>query len=95
MQPIDVVQQMDKERRYLQELSDYFRDQLDCLSLSYDFSNTQIVPVVFDDLQTSFNISQKLKSVGVWAQIIRPPTVKKAEFVLRYQHFITIKISIL
>lgn len=72
---LDLVPQMNFEREYLIKLSGHFRDQLKHLGLSYGSSNTQIVPVRFNDPQTTLQISKKLKDAGIWTHAIRPPTV--------------------
>lgn len=72
---VDIVKKSDKERAYLQKISEYFRSELTASGFDTSNSQTQIVPVIIGDSAQALNISNMLRQEGFWASAIRPPTV--------------------
>jgi 8-amino-7-oxononanoate synthase len=53
----------------------YFRQRMQSLSVTLMASETAIQPILMGDSKTALQISERLKSLGVWCTAIRPPTV--------------------
>lgn len=53
----------------------YFRQRMQSLPVVLMASETAIQPILMGDSKTALQISERLKSLGVWCTAIRPPTV--------------------
>lgn len=54
---------------------DYFRQRVQSLPVELMPSNTAIQPIIIGDSKTALQMSEQLKSLGIWCTAIRPPTV--------------------
>lgn len=75
---LDLVVDMDKERRNLHENSDLVRLSLKKLGWSTGESSTQIIPIIIGDEQQALDISAYLEENNILAAAIRPPTVRRS-----------------
>lgn len=53
----------------------YFRQRMQSLPVALMASETAIQPILIGDSKTVLQISEQLKSLGIWCTAIRPPTV--------------------
>ncbi len=81
---LDLVPAMDKERMYLQNVSQNFRNKISSLGFDVGQSKTQIVPMVIGDANEALKLSDTIKSQGFWATAIRPPTVPQNSARIRF-----------
>lgn len=80
---LDLLPQLNDERKKLFNLSSFFRENL----LAKNFSvkgNSQIIPVCFSTLTETLNQAKKLEQEKLIALPIRPPTVPHNETRLRF-----------
>ena len=54
---------------------EYFRQRVQSLPVELMPSNTAIQPIVIGDSKMALQMSEQLKSLGIWCTAIRPPTV--------------------
>ena len=80
---LDLVPEMDEQRRELAELGDRLRRGLAHAGYPASASSTQIVPVIVGDAQDAVALSRKLAEQGMLAAAIRPPTVPRGTSRLR------------
>jgi 8-amino-7-oxononanoate synthase len=64
-------------RKHVQNLAEYLRINLLKNGFNIGYSNTNIVPIIFDSIQKSNAAYEKLKQNKVIVSHIRPPTVTK------------------
>lgn len=76
------VQQLQQQRQHLQDISQYFQQQL--LAKSYACpSSSHIIPVIIGDSQATVERAQQLQQAGFYIMPVRPPTVPKHSSRLR------------
>ena len=80
---LDLVPNMQKERKHIKDLSDYLRYSLDREGYFYGNSDTHIVPIKFLNQQSANQCSKFLIENGIWAKAILPPTVTKNKICIR------------
>lgn len=80
---LDIVPQMDVERRHLTALADRLRAGLHELGHDTGASDTQIVPLLVGGEDQAMDISRSLEEHGILCTAIRPPTVPKGSSRLR------------
>ncbi|NLQ16524.1 8-amino-7-oxononanoate synthase [Marinomonas sp. M1K-6] len=61
----------------------YFRQRVEALPVELMPSATAIQPIVIGDSAAAIQVSEKLKSLGIWCTAIRPPTVPTGRARLR------------
>lgn len=81
---LDLIPMMDKEREYLKNLSQKFRDDIISMGYNCGKSQTQIVPIIIGDAQKTIDMSTVLKEHSLWVSAIRPPTVPPNTARLRF-----------
>lgn len=72
---LELVPSLDKERAYLQQQSEYLRQQLTWQGWNCGVSTTHIIPVMMRDEQAAIRLAETLKQNGILLSAIRPPTV--------------------
>ena len=72
---LDLVPEMDEERRKLGELGDRLRRGLAELGIDHGASSTHIVPAIVGDAGEAVRLSEALARCSIVASAIRPPTV--------------------
>lgn len=72
---IEKITEMDKERRYLRELSANFSEKIEGITGKPTGSVSQIVPFLTGNAENALNLAAKLKEAGILALPIRRPTV--------------------
>ncbi len=80
---LELIPGMDEERKELHAKADFLRLQLQHLGWRTGASNTQIIPVMVGDEMAVLALSSHLKSKGVLATAIRPPTVPEGQSRIR------------
>ncbi len=80
---LDLVPQMDAERRHLAALADSLRAGLHDLGFDTGASDTQIVPLLVGAEEEALAMSRSLEERGILCTAIRPPTVAKGSSRLR------------
>lgn len=80
---LDLVPQMDEERRNLGELGDQLRHGFADLGMDSLESSTHIVPAIIGDAREAVRLSDALAKRGIIASAIRPPTVPQGTSRLR------------
>jgi 8-amino-7-oxononanoate synthase len=80
---LDLIPQMDNERRDLQKMAEYLRTSLLDFGWSTGNSTTQIIPVIVGDEQRTLALSEWLEKEGFLATALRPPTVGEGESRIR------------
>ena len=65
---------MEMERRHVQDLSDWLRQELSAQGLVTG-GVTNIVPVMVGDAEQAVLVAERLRSDGFWISAVRPPTV--------------------
>ena len=80
---LDLIPGMDEERKELHAKADFLRSHLQNMGWRTGASNTQIIPVMVGDEMAVLALSSHLKSKGVLATAIRPPTVPKGQSRIR------------
>jgi 8-amino-7-oxononanoate synthase len=75
---IELVKEMQEERKKIFYLSNFFREQLKFLGLDCLDSNSQIIPILTGDEANTMELATKLQTSGFDIRGIRPPTVKKS-----------------
>lgn len=65
---------METERRHVQDLSDWLRQELSAQGLVTGGS-TNIVPVMVGDARQALQVAERLRGDGFWINAVRPPTV--------------------
>jgi 8-amino-7-oxononanoate synthase len=73
---LDLMPQMDVERRELHHKADFLRTSLQGLGWSTGASSTQIIPVIIGGEEETLALSAYMEERGVLAIGIRPPTVE-------------------
>ena len=81
---LNLIPNMNNERAHLQNIVQNFRNELSDLGYKCGESKTQIVPLMIGDTNEAISLSDKLKSQGIWATAIRPPTVPNNTARLRF-----------
>ena len=72
---LDLISDMDNERKHLQALAEHFRQGMSELNFETGGSNTQIVPVIVGDDERTMSLANELRNRGFLVGAIRPPTV--------------------
>lgn len=72
---LQVIQQADEQRDYLQQLIHYFRQGVATLPAKLLPSETAIQPLIVGDEQLCQKLSDYLQNKGLWVKAIFPPTV--------------------
>ncbi len=72
-----------EQRIHLNELSDYFRNQLHKMGFK-TFGESHIVPLITGDNASAIELSEKLKENGILAMPIRHPAVPKGTARIRF-----------
>jgi len=80
---LELVPQMDVERRSLGELGDRLRLGLADLGIDHGHSASHIVPAIIGDARETVRLSEALAERGIIASAIRPPTVPQGTSRLR------------
>ncbi len=80
---LDLIPGMGEERKELHAKADFLRLRLQNLGWRTGASNTQIIPVMVGDEMEAMALSNHLKSKGVLATAIRPPTVPDGQSRIR------------
>ena len=80
---LDLVPNMDEERRTLLDNACYLRKMLQQLGYHTGNSSTQIIPVLLGEESATLAMSSKLEQAGFLASPIRPPTVPQGESRIR------------
>ena len=80
---LDLIPQMDNERRDLHKMSEYLRTSLHNLGWRTGKSTTQIIPVIVGDEQRTLALSRWLEKEGLLATALRPPTVGQGDSRIR------------
>ncbi len=80
---LDLIPGMDEERKELHAKADFLRLRLKNLGWRTGASNTQIIPVMVGEEMAVLDLSNHLKSKGVLATAIRPPTVPEGQSRIR------------
>lgn len=73
----------EQRRQKLAQHIRYFRERMSELPISLMDSQTAIQPIVIGDAKTAIDVSDTLKSLGIWCTAIRPPTVPAGSARLR------------
>ena len=81
---IDLIPIMDKERAYLYNISQNFRQEISSFGFNCGESQTQIIPLIIEESNEALYFSDALKSQGLWATAIRPPTVPNHSARIRF-----------
>ncbi|AZY49825.1 8-amino-7-oxononanoate synthase [Bordetella avium] len=81
---LDLVPQMDAERRHLHANAQRLRQALACLGLDTAGSSTQIVPAIVGAADEALTLARRLEAAGLLAVAIRPPTVPEGSSRLRF-----------
>lgn len=71
----DKVQFLNKERKTLQENSQYLRNSLKKLNFNTGNSQSHIIPIIFGDEKKTLQACEYLKYNGILVSAVRPPTV--------------------
>jgi len=80
---LQVIEQGDALRNYLQQLVVKLRSGLHDLPWKLMPSSTAIQPLLVDDNQAALELSNKLRERGIWVAAIRPPSVPQGTARLR------------
>ncbi|MEJ5300193.1 MAG: 8-amino-7-oxononanoate synthase [Thermodesulforhabdaceae bacterium] len=72
---LDMLPTMDKTREELQQKAIFVRKSLNGLGFNTGRSTTHIIPVIVGDERSALDLSNHLRSCGVFALAFRPPTV--------------------
>ena len=80
---LDLIPGMGEERKELHAKADFLRLRLQNLGWRTGASNTQIIPVMVGGEMAALALSNHLKSKGVLATAIRPPTVPEGQSRIR------------
>ncbi len=74
---LDLIQDMQPERKHLHSLSMTLRNELTKEGLNTGKSTSQIIPLIIGDNQKAIGLSEALRENHFWVTAIRPPTVPK------------------
>ncbi|WP_369922583.1 8-amino-7-oxononanoate synthase [Marinomonas polaris] len=74
LQLIQSAEGQDRRDRLARHIM-YFRQRVQSLPVELMPSNTAIQPIVIGDSKAAIQISEQLKTLGIWCTAIRPPTV--------------------
>jgi 8-amino-7-oxononanoate synthase len=80
---LDLIPEMDKERKELHAKADFVRSRLQNMGWKTGTSNTQIIPVIVGRETKAMALSQYLENKGVLATALRPPTVSEGQSRIR------------
>ena len=72
---LDLIPQMDRERKELSRNAEFLRSSLNKLGWDTGNSTTQIIPVIIGGEKETLKISNWLEKNGVFTTALRPPTV--------------------
>ena len=72
---LELIPQMDEERKRLKDYGNYVRSELKDLHISTGNSVSQIIPLIVGCELDAIELSRHLESKGIFAPAIRPPTV--------------------
>ena len=75
---LDLIPDMESERRHLAETAERFRNGLQEAGLDPGDSSSQIVPILLNSEESSLEGSRQLYRKGYYIQAIRPPTVRRS-----------------
>ncbi|MGI9378595.1 MAG: aminotransferase class I/II-fold pyridoxal phosphate-dependent enzyme [Methyloligellaceae bacterium] len=81
---LDMLPELDQERRKVADLAATFRNELKALGFDVGNSRSQIVPVMVGEPDQALDLSQYLRLNGFWVTAIRPPTVPQGSSRLRF-----------
>lgn len=86
------ITKMNKYRKYLLQISEYFRNKL--IELGYKTNgSSQIVPLIVGENKLCIKLAEYLQENGVFVLPIRPPTVPEGTSRLRFSLTANIEIS--
>lgn len=74
LQIIQSAEGQDRRERLARHI-EYFRQRVQSLPVELMPSNTAIQPIIVGDSKAALDISEQLKTLGIWCTAIRPPTV--------------------
>jgi 8-amino-7-oxononanoate synthase len=80
---LDLVPEMDVERKHLVYCSDNFRSMLQDKEIDTGLSSTQIIPVIIGSDKETLTVAHELEEKGFLVGAIRPPTVPEGSGRLR------------
>ncbi|WP_299380671.1 8-amino-7-oxononanoate synthase [uncultured Kiloniella sp.] len=80
---LDLIPEMDAERRHLAHCSDNFRSLLKDEGIDTGLSSTQIIPVIIGSDEETLAVAHDLEEKGFLVGAIRPPTVPEGSGRLR------------
>lgn len=80
---LDLIPEMDAERRNLQENADTLRESLRQMGFNTGNSSTQIIPILIGASSSALSLSAYLEEAGFFVPAIRPPTVPEGTARLR------------
>ena len=83
---LDLIPEMEKERRHLYSNIDLLRRSLKQLNYDTGNSSTQIIPVIVGEEQKTLALSKWLQKNGILATAIRPPAVPQGKSRIRISH---------
>ena len=81
---LEIVRTADSRRKRLARLAQRFRAHLKGLDVDTLGSSTQIVPVLVGEVEKTLKLAASLRSEGVFAPAIRPPTVPEGSCRIRF-----------
>ncbi|MBJ7536815.1 8-amino-7-oxononanoate synthase [Marinomonas transparens] len=82
---LQVIQSAEGQERREQLAShvSYFRQRMQSLPITLMASDTAIQPIIIGDSKAAIQVSDALRSLGIWCTAIRPPTVPAGSARLR------------
>ncbi|MEZ4743430.1 MAG: 8-amino-7-oxononanoate synthase [Bdellovibrionota bacterium] len=84
LQSIEYVQTLDSRREHLQDVAQFFKQELGKKCGATQNSQTHIVPYIVGDENKAVALSERLQECGVFCRAIRPPTVAPGTSRLRF-----------
>ena len=81
---LDLVPQLEAERRALAAVADRLRTALAGIGIATGASSTQIVPAIVGGAADAMALAAALEDAGVLAPAIRPPTVPAGSSRIRF-----------
>ncbi len=79
----DIIEEMPEIRKRLWENRGYYFKAVTGLGLDTGMSESQIIPIMIGDDKRGLRFSERLLELGVYAPVIRPPTVPKGKTRIR------------
>lgn len=75
---LDLLPSLEKERNYLENLSQKFRKDLKIRGIDIGLSESYIIPLIIGDEEKTLSLEKRLFEGNLLASSIRPPTVKRS-----------------